>query len=539
MNQYSEDTLIEQPAIHLLAQMGWQAANCFDETFGPSGSLGRETPSEVVLVSRLLPALHQLNPSLPEPVFALAVEELARDRSLVSPAEANRQVYELLKNGVPVTYRDAQGVECFERVQVIDWNTPTHNDFFLASQLWVSGEIYKRRCDLVGFVNGLPLVFIELKAAHIALKHAFDGNLRDYKDAIPQLFWYNAFIILSNGSQSKIGSLTADWEHFNEWKKINAEGEEGVISLETMLRGVCLPQRLLDLVENFSLFEEARGGLRKIIARNHQYLGVNNALQAVRDVRKNQGKLGVFWHTQGSGKSYSMVFFSQKVLRKLPGNWTFLVVTDRQELDDQIYKNYANCNLIREAEHQVRASSGEHLQALLQEDHRYLFTLIQKFHAEPGQTYPRLSQRSDIIVMTDEAHRSQYDVLALNMRNALPGAAFLAFTGTPLMAGEEKTRAVFGDYLSVYNFKASVDDQATVPLYYENRIPELQLTNPNLNAQMAELIEEAWLDEDQEQRLEREFSREYHLITRNERLDKVAEDIVLHFLGRGYQGKAM
>ena len=187
----------------------------------------------------------------------------------------------------------------------------------------------------------------------------------------------------------------------------------------------------------------------------------------------------------------------------------------------------------------MRAASGEHLQQLLTEDHRFLFTLIQKFHIENGKTYPALSQRTDIIVMTDEAHRSQYDVLALNMRNALPRAAFLAFTGTPLIAGEERTKAVFGNYVSVYNFKQSVEDQATVPLYYENRIPELQLTNPNLNANMAELLENAELDERQEERLEREFSREYQLITRNDRLEKVAEDLVQHFLGRGFVGKAM
>jgi type I restriction enzyme R subunit len=513
MSDFTEDSLIEQPAITLLEQLGWQTANCYDEMFGVGA--GRETPAEVVLVARLRPALERFNLGLSVEVIQAVIKELTRDRSILTPAEANRQVYALLKNGVPVTYRDEEGIERFERVQVIDWNTPSNNDFFLASQLWISGEIYKRRADLVGFVNGLPLVFIELKAAHKALKNAFDHNLKDYKYAIPQLFWYNAFIILSNGSQSKIGSLTSDWEHFNEWKKINSEGEEGIISLETMLRGVCQPQRLLDLVENFTLFEEARGGLRKIIAKNHQYLGVNNALRAVQNMRQNRGKLGVFWHTQGSGKSYSMIFFSQKVLSKLPGNWTFLVVTDRQDLDEQIYKNFANCRVVREVEHQVRAGSGEHLQALLQEDHRYLFTLIQKFHpptteefSEGGQAYPQLSARDDIIVMTDEAHRSQYDVLALNMRSALPNAAFLAFTGTPLMAGEEKTREVFGDYVSVYNFKESVDDQATVPLYYENRIPELQLVNPNLNSDMAELLDDALLDEDQEKKLEREFSRE-------------------------------
>ncbi len=540
---FTEDALIEKPAIALLGELGWQAADCYQETFGPGGSLGRENPGEVVLLSRLLPALERLNPGLPNQALQLAAEELTRDRSIYPPAEANRQVYALLKDGVLVTYRDAEGGEVDERVFLIDWDDPQNNEYFLASQFWITGEVYKRRTDLLGFVNGIPLVFIELKAAHKALKNAYDGNLTDYKFAIPQLFWYNAFIILSNGSQSAIGSLTSSWEHFSEWKKINSEGEQGIISLETILRGTCDPRRLLDLVENFVLYEEANGGLRKIIAKNHQYLGVNNAFREVQALRANPAaqaeKLGVFWHTQGSGKSYSMVFFSQKVLRKQPGNWTFLVVTDRNELDDQIYKNFANCGVVKESEDRVRAGSGAHLQTLLQEDHRFLFTLIQKFHIPEGQTYPSLSQRNDIIVMTDEAHRSQYDVLALNMRNALPNAAFLAFTGTPLMAGEERTRTVFGDYVSIYNFRQSVEDGATVPLYYENRIPELQLTNPNLNQQMSDLLDEALLDEAQEDKLEREFSREYHLITRDDRLEKVAEDIVFHFLGRGYQGKAM
>ncbi|MCD4768185.1 MAG: type I restriction endonuclease subunit R, partial [Methanosarcinales archaeon] len=424
-----------------------------------------------------------------------------------------------------------------ETVQVIDWNEPLNNNFFLASQFWVSGDMYKRRADLVGFVNGLPLVFIELKASHRRLEHAYQDNLRDYKSTIPQIFWYNALIILSNGSFSKIGSMSAAWEHFADWKKINSEGEEGIISLDTMIRGTCEPSRLLDIIENFTIFSEVSGGLAKFVAKNHQYLGVNNATEALLQIKENQGKLGVFWHTQGSGKSYSMIFFSQKVLRKIPGNYTFVMITDRQELDDQIYKNFANTGIVTE-EH-VQATSGKHLQQLLSEDHRFIFTLIQKFRTDKDETYPEISDRDDIIVITDEAHRSQYDILATNMRNALPKAAFIAFTGTPLIVGEEKTKEVFGDYISIYDFKQSVEDGATVPLYYENRIPELQLTNKDLNKDLECLIEEAELDEEQEQKVAREFAREYHLITRNDRLEKIAEDIVAHFMGRGTTGKAM
>jgi type I restriction enzyme R subunit len=540
-DNFSEDALVEQPAIELLKEMRWEHLNCYHETFGPDGTLGRETTQEVVLTRRLLPAIRRLNPRLPAEAVKLAVEELLRDRSAMTPAAANREVYALLKNGVKVTFNDPRhGGQTVERVKVIDWDTPSSNDFFLASQFWVSGQVYKRRADLVGFVNGLPLVFIELKASHRQLEDAFRNNLRDYKATIPQVFWYNAFIILSNGSQSRIGSITADWEHFAEWKKINSEGERGIVSLETMLRGTCERERFLDLVENFMLFHETKGGLLKLVAKNHQYLGVNNSIRAVQQIRRNQGRLGVFWHTQGSGKSFSMVFFAQKVLRKVPGNWTFVVVTDRLDLDNQIYKNFANVGAVTEAEERVRAESGEHLKRLLREDHRYVFTLIQKFGSPRGEAFPRLSDRDDVIVMTDEAHRSQYDTLAMNMRTALPKAAFLAFTGTPLIKGEEeKTRKVFGDYVSIYDFKQSVDDQATVPLYYENRIPGLQLRNKDLNADMERVLEEAELDPEQEKKLEREFGREYHLITHDERLDRIASDVVAHFVGRGYLGKGM
>src|SRR5579883_665089 len=537
MQNYSENTLVEQPAIALFKQLGYETLNAFYEQPGAGSVLGRETSQEVILIPRLRAALQKLNPGLGEEAIRQAIEELVRDRSALNPVQANREVYLMLKDGVKVRFRNEANEEIEEKVKVIDWNKPCNNDFLLVSQMWISGDIYQRRPDLIGFVNGLPLVLIELKAAHKRLEHAFHDNLRDYKDTIPQLFWYNAFILLSNGHQSRIGSMTAGWEHFFEWKKISDEEEPGVVSLETLIRGTCEKNRLLDIVENFTLFSDEKGSLIKLIARNHQYLGVNNALKAVEAIRENQGKLGVFWHTQGSGKSYSMVFFSQKVLRKIQGNWTFLVVTDRQELDDQIYKTFASVGAVTEV--QVQAQSGEHLQQLLREDHRNIFTLIHKFHTERGKTYPKLSDRSDIIVMTDEAHRTQYDILALNMRNALPKAAFIGFTGTPLMAGEEKTRAVFGDYVSIYNFAQSVEDGTTVPLYYENRIPELELRNTDFNEDMERLVEEAELNDAQQKRLEREFARQYHLITREERLEEVARDIVAHFMGRGQMGKAM
>jgi type I restriction enzyme R subunit len=336
-DDYSEDALVERPAIELLKELGWQAANCFHEFRHPGGSpLGRETDHEVVLLPRLREALERLNDSVPAEAIQFAIDEIARDRSAMSPEAANRDAYRLLKEGARVAVRKADGSQDVKRVAFIDWRNPENNDFFLASQFWIHGDIYERRCDLVGFVNGLPLVFIELKAAHRRLENAYRDNLRDYKIAIPQVFWFNAFIVLSNGVKSRIGSISSPWEHFAEWKKINDEGEEGVVSLETLLRGTCDPARLLDIVENFTVFEEGRGGLIKKIGKNHQVLGVNRAIETVKSLGENQGRLGVFWHTQGSGKSVSMLFFSQKILRTIPGNWTFVVVTDRHELDDQI-----------------------------------------------------------------------------------------------------------------------------------------------------------------------------------------------------------
>ena len=424
---------------------------------------------------------------------------------------------------------------------MIDWRDPEANDFFLAAQFWVKGEMHRRRPDLVGFVNGIPLLLMELKKFSAPVQSAYDDNLTDYRDTIPHLFIPNAFVILSNGADTRVGSTFAGWEFFNEWKRINDEGEEGVVSLETAIRGLGAKDRLLDLVENFIVYEEEKAGLVKKLAKNHQYLGVNRAIvEVIRSKERPEGqagRLGVFWHTQGSGKSLSMVFFCQKILRAVAGNWTFVIVTDRQELDEQIYKTFAATGAVTAAG--VHAESGAHLKELLKADHRYVFTLIHKFNTPEGTTYPKLSDRQDIIVITDEAHRSQYDTLALNMRNALPNAAFLGFTGTPLMAGEEKTREVFGDYISVYNFAESIADGATVPLYYENRIPELQLINENLGEDLTELLEAAELDEAQERKVEREFAREYHLVTRDDRLEAIAADLVRHFVGRGQRSKAM
>jgi type I restriction enzyme R subunit len=534
---YTEDQLVEQPAIGLFADLGWQTVSAMEETLGATGTLGRETKGEVVLATRLRSALVRLNPALPAEAINNAIDEITRDRSAMLLEAANREVYRLLKEGIVVSVPDhAHGGQKTERLRVVDWDTPENNDFLLVSQFSVTGALYTCRPDLVGFINGLPWVVIELKKPGVSARAAFDENLTHYKQQIPNLFWFNALMIASNGTDSRVGSLTADWGRWVEWKRIAREDEPRRVSLEVMLRGTCDPTRLLDLVENFTLFSEHKAGLVKIIAQNHQFLGVNNAIASMLEARKlGHGRGGVFWQTQGSGKSFSMVFYAQKVLRKLVGNWTFVVVTDRTELDEQIAKTFKAVGAVSDAEgDECHAASGAHLRELLRGNHRYVFTLVHKF-----QTPELLCDRSDVIVLTDEAHRSQYDTLALNMRSALPKAMFMAFTGTPLIAGEERTKEVFGDYVSIYDFQQSIEDGATVPLFYENRTPELQLVNPDLNDDIYQLIEDADLDPEQEAKLERELGRQYHLITRDDRLDTVAKDIVRHFLGRGFVGKAM
>jgi len=291
------------------------------------------------------------------------------------------------------------------------------------------------------------------------------------------------------------------WDFFGDWKLIDADGTRGVVALETAIRGTCAHDRLLDLVENFVAYIEQPRGLVKSVARNHQVLGVNASIDNLIRIRsEGDTRLGVFWHTQGSGKSLSMLWFTQKVLRRLPGAWTFVMVTDRAELDQQLHGQFADAGVISK-EARVHAESAAHLRELLQADHRYVFTLIHKFRVDKqaGETtMPVLSDRRDVIVITDKAHRSQYDTLALNMRTALPHAAFMGFTGTPLVAGEELTRREFGDYVSVYNFRNAIEDGATVLLYYDNRIPELQLVNEAFADELTALLEEAELDEDAE-----------------------------------------
>ena len=538
---FSEAELVERPAMGLLASLGWAVVDASHEVFGAEGTLGRSTAAEVVLRPRLRAALVRLNPGLAHEGLTQAEEALTRDRSAMGLLAANRELYALVKQGVAVEVPDGKGGRTEARAKVIAWDQPQANDWVAVRQLTVTGVLYTCRPDLVGFVNGLPWVLIECKATGVPAQRAFDDNLTSYKhplNGIPRLCAHNAVLIATNGTDSRVGSLSADWDRFGEWKRIASEDEPRRVSLEVLLRGVCDPVRLLDVVENFTVFTDTPEGTLKILGQNHQVIGVNAAITALRTKPAEDPRLGVFWHTQGSGKSFAMLFFAQKVLRTIPGNWTFVVVTDRTELDEQIIKTFTRAGAISEAEgRECPATSGEQLRELLRGNHRYIFTLIHKFRDREVVT-----TRQDVIVMADEAHRSQYSDLALNMRAAMPGARYLAFTGTPLIAGpggDEVTRQVFGDYVSIYDFQQSVEDNATLPLFYENRTPELEIINPDLDDELLAVVEAADLDEDEDRALARALGRRYQVLTRTSRLRIIATDIVHHFLGRGFVGKAM
>lgn len=536
---YSEDRLVQQTiASYFHDQLGWDSAYAFnDEALGPEGTLGRSSERDVVLVRYLRQALENLNPSLPPEAYDSAIKQILEVSVVKSTLQTNEEKYQLYKSGVLVTFRSSQGAVEQRKLKVFDFTNPSQNHFLVVRELWVQGPLYRRRPDVIGFVNGIPLLFIELKNVHKDLKTAFERNLSDYKDTIPNIFDHNAFVVLSNGDKAKVGSFTAKYEHFFEWKRLD-ESDPGVVDMETLLKGMCSKENFLDIFENFIVFDDSTGKLVKILARNHQFLGVNRAIRAVEERKKRKGKLGVFWHTQGAGKSYSMVFFTQKVHRKLSGKFTFLVLTDREDLDNQIYKTFAGCEIVDNDKVKCRASSGEDLKHLLKLDLPYVFSMIHKFNQEVDPDYP-YTRRDDVIVISDEAHRTQYGTLALNMRNALPEASYIGFTGTPLFTGDELTKRLFGEYVSTYDFKRAVDDEATVPLYYDNRGEKLQIAMTDLNERIAGKLEEFELDPDQQAALERDLGRDYHVFTAEKRLDAIANDFVSHYTQRWETGKAM
>ncbi len=539
-HDYSEEKLVQDSACDVLQnKLGWKVAYAYNsEQLGVDGTFGRTSYKEVLLTREIRKVLKRLNPWINDQQIVEAITKLTRRISTASLIQINEEKYNYLRDGIPVTVKRPDGRTEIKKAAIIDFNNAHNNEFLAVKELIVRGDLYNRRADIVGFVNGIPLLFIEAKRPDIDVRNAFEDNYKDYLDTIPQLFYYNAFIMLSNGLEAKVGTVGSKYEFFHEWKRLD-EGEKGSVAFETMLLGICNKENFLDLLENFILFDHSDGRTAKILARNHQYLGVNKAVEAYADRELKDGKLGVFWHTQGSGKSYSMAFFAQKIRRKMAGSPTFVVLTDREELNTQISDTFENCGILGKDSKakQCIATSGEDLIAKLKGNPSFIFTLIHKFNkSDVEPIYPD----HDIIIMSDEAHRSQYGLYADNMMKLLPTAARIGFTGTPLLSYDNITERTFGGYISVYDFKRAVEDGATVPLYYENRGAKLDdLQNPEITNEILDAIEAADLDSAQQEKLEKEFEKSIHILTAEPRLRSIAKDFVRHYSDVWTSGKAM
>ncbi len=537
--RYSENALVQQQALDLLKnELGWEVARAYnDETFGPTGTFGRTSQRDIILSRYLRKAVKRINPWINDAQIDEALATLTQSLSTNSLLQTNEEKYRLLRDGIAVSVKDREGRSSTKKVLFLDLQRPENNDFLAVEELWIQGDFHLRRTDIVGFVNGIPLLFVELKRPDVDVKNAYTDNYTDYLDTIPKLFHCNAFVLLSNGLESRVGTVGSPYAFFHEWKRLK-EDEAGQVDLETMLRGICRKSNFLDLFENFIVFDHSGGHTAKILARNHQYLGVNEAVEAYRNRDLRKGKLGVFWHTQGSGKSYSMVFLTQKIRRKFEGSPTFVILTDREELNRQISDTFENCGLLGSGKaSSLIATSSRDLINKLNGNPSFIFTLIQKFN-QP--TAAPIIPNHDILILSDEAHRSQNGIFAENMMKLLPTAARLGFTGTPLFTDDNITERTFGGYISIYDFKRAVDDGATVPLYYENRGEKLkQLTNPKITDEILDAIERADLSPDEDEKLQKQFANEIHLLTAEPRLRAVAKDFAQHYSNLWTTGKAM
>lgn len=536
----NESTLTEQPAIEWLKELGYEY--CFGPDIGPGGAFEeRKSYREVTLKKRLKKALGRLNPQFNEKIIDTAVEEIER---LGHPnvVIANKMFYEMLVQGVKVEVEDTHGERRGDFVKIFDFENPANNEFLVVNQFAVEGIERVRRPDVVVLINGVPIAILEFKNPtdeDATIKTAFRQLTKDYQKDIPEIFKYNQILVVSDLLGARHGTLTSPWEWFKTWKAVEDEEEnfEGISQLEVLIQGIFHKARLLDIVRNFIVFEGEGETYAKKMPLYHQYFGVNKAISATLEATAPAGnkKIGVFWHAQGSGKSLSMVFYTNKARRLAQlKNPTFVFLTDRNDLDQQLYKTFLRsgypyakqAETIKDLKTKLKTAAGE-----------LIFTTIQKFEAEKGESFPLLSERENTIVLADEAHRSQYAKLAGNARFALPNASFIGFTGTPISLHDRDTKLVFGDYISVYPINKAVEDEATVTIYYEGRLVPLHLTNYFIDEEFDQLTAEIKIDVREE--LKHKWARLENAVGAEDRLKKVADDIVWHFNNRGLEGKAM
>ncbi len=563
MTGFSEH-VVEHAGIEILKDLGW--SHLHGAAIAPDGAFpARQAFSEVILLKRLETAVERLNPLIPQGARDEAVRRVLASET-GSLIEGNRRIHRLLTDGVPVEYRSAKGQIVGDRVWLIDLETVENNDWLVVNQFIVVEGRHNRRPDLVLFVNGLPLAVLELKnaaAENATIADAFH-QLQTYRAQIPNLFRTNAVLVTSDGVQARIGSLTADQERFMPWRTVTGEdfAHRGDPELETLLRGVFARENFLALIRDFIVFGDAGAGPFKIIAGYHQFHGARKAVREAVEASRPAGdrKIGVIWHTQGSGKSFLMAFFAGLAV-KAPAleNPTLVVLTDRNDLDDQLFSTFGLCrDLIRQTPEQ--ADSRDDLRRLLERaSGGVIFTTIQKFSPERGEeTFPQLTDRRNVIVMADEAHRSQYGFdakldaktgvrrygYAHYIRQAMPNASFIGFTGTPIESADVDTPRIFGRYIDIYDISRAVEDGATVPIYYESRLARLVLDEaekPRIDEAIEALVEEETLTE--AEKAKAQWSTIEALVGSKKRLAQIAGDLVTHLEARTdgteYKGMAV
>lgn len=544
------ESAIEEATLEILAELGY--ATAYGPELASDGVAPERTSySDVILDGRLRSALARLNPRLPAEALDEAVRKLSRVDS-PNLLLVNHQCHQYLVEGVPVEYQGAEGRVVHETARVLDYDNPLGNNLLAVNQFTVIEGGHNRRADVVLFINGLPLVVLELKnpGDANATTHGAYNQLQTYKHDIPALFCFNELLIASDGVEARAGTLTADWERFMPWRTVDGAdvARRGSLELEVLLRGMLEPSRFLDLLRYFTVYSIDQAEVAKKLAGYHQYHAVNKAVACTLSAAAPRGdrRVGVVWHTQGSGKSLSMAFYAGKVVQqRAMENPTLIVLTDRNDLDDQLFSTFAASHeLLRQQP--VQAESREHLRELLtRASGGVIFTTIQKFLPPKGESYPLLSARRNIVFIADEAHRSQYgfiDGFARHMRDALPNASFIGFTGTPIEEGDRSTPAVFGNYIDIYDIQRAVEDGATVKIYYEGRLAKLDLPEelkPQIDAEFEEVTEAE--EEQVRTRLKSKWARTEAIVGSERRIALVAQDLVQHFEQRrdAMEGKGL